>query len=133
MAKLGSRLEIRVDNVLLKSLEKFCSEMRQPQSSMIRDAIQAYMRLFPIKELLVAGIHREKNFNELFQETLQKVYDSGMSESSKKILKDFLEFLLGPDEEAYINSMPKNFLDKKLKENLVTKRGLDALKNRIKT
>jgi hypothetical protein len=98
-SKLSNRLEIRVDALLIKSLERFCSKHIKRQSEVLRDAVALYIEYGDLKYLLLEYAHQDAQFRKAFKKFLTEC---------PKSLNIFFEEFLGPEEKKKSADYPLN-------------------------
>jgi len=91
--RYASRIEVRLDQGLEKALIKYCKTHDETQSTVIRDAIEYWLKYGKFQSMLFNTLVSSKDFNKAFKEFLAKCPDR---------IVDFFEQFLGPKEAALI-------------------------------
>jgi hypothetical protein len=94
-SKLTNRLEIRVNQELLKELDRFCKIHRVKQSRVLRDAVRSYLQSGSLKYLLME--YKDPKFRSLFKELLS---------NSPIPINQFFENLLAEEEVKMVMELP---------------------------
>jgi len=118
-SKLSNRLEIRVDALLTKSLERFCSKHNVKQSEALRDAVTLYVEYGDLKYLLLEYTHQDAQFRKAFKKFLMEC---------PKSLNIFFEEFLGPEEKKKSAEYPLNLPG--IMDSFVTVQGKSAYQKR---
>lgn len=109
------RVEIRTDAPSVKKLSKFCKDMGQSKSEILRDALNQYIELGPLKEILIAAMKEPrfrgyfKNFLKLSPDSISQFFEDFIGSYEEELAKQ-LSFFSGNEDFFLTERGKKAFL-----------------------